>query len=226
MHLPSNFFPSTTPQLLCLRDSTRNPFIFIDLRGIPQPRPNRFIHSSPADLREERKKRPLRRRPLPGQRATEGARSPRLRPPILIEQPEFGPIEPRFAGALAREAAKAVAQREANSRAATRTAKRLAEKCDDRPSRGAAKERSPRRKPWEEPENNPAPKERKNPRDPSSDKVENSKEYERIQQAEAAIPGAMAGNWRDLRTVFEFVGISEPSKEAPTASESAASEPR
>jgi hypothetical protein len=88
------------------------------------------------------------------------------------------------------------------------------------------RERRPRRKPWEEPENNPAPKERKNPRDPSSDKVENSKEYERIQPAETAIPGAMAGNWRDLRTVFEFAGISEPSKEAPTASESAASEPR
>jgi hypothetical protein len=25
----------------------------------------------------------------------------------------------------------------------------------------------------------------------------------------------MAGNWRDLRTVFEFAGISEPNKEAP-----------
>jgi hypothetical protein len=40
-----------------------------------------------------------------------------------------------------------------------------------------------------EPKNNPAPKEQKNPRDPSSHKVENSKEYERIQQAEAAVPG-------------------------------------
>ncbi len=70
-----------------------------------------------------------------------------------------------------------------------------------------------------EPENNPAPKERKNPRDPSSDKVENSKEYERIQPAEAAIPGAMAGNWRDLRAVFEFAGISEPNKEAPVTRE-------
>jgi hypothetical protein len=28
-------------------------------------------------------------------------------------------------------------------------------------------------------------------------------------QAEAAIPGAMAGNWRDPRTVFEFAGITE-----------------
>jgi len=70
-----------------------------------------------------------------------------------------------------------------------------------------------------EPENNPAPKERKNPRDPSSDKVGNSKEYERIQPAEAAIPSAMAGNWRDLRAVFEFAGISEPNKEAPVTRE-------
>jgi hypothetical protein len=75
-----------------------------------------------------------------------------------------------------------------------------------------------------EPANNPAPTERKT--DSSSDHLQDSKEYERIQQAEAAIPGAMAGNWRDLRTVFEFAGISEPSKEATTASESAASEPR
>jgi hypothetical protein len=36
----------------------------------------------------------------------------------------------------------------------------------------------------------------------------------------------MAGNWRDLRTVFEFSGIAEPGKEATTASESAALEPR
>jgi hypothetical protein len=26
----------------------------------------------------------------------------------------------------------------------------------------------------------------------------------------------MAGNWRDLRTVFEFAGIAEQSKEAPS----------
>jgi hypothetical protein len=77
------------------------------------------------------------------------------------------------------------------------------------------------------PANNPAPKERKIPRDPDNDPhIENSKEYELIQQAEAAIPGAMAGNWRDLRTVFEFSGIAEPGKEATTASESAALEPR
>jgi len=35
-------------------------------------------------------------------------------------------------------------------------------------------------------------------------------------EAPAAIPGAMAGNWRDLRTVLEFAGITEQSKEAPS----------
>ena len=36
-------------QLLCSQDFTRNPFLFIDLAGTPQPRPNRFI-----DLGESR----------------------------------------------------------------------------------------------------------------------------------------------------------------------------
>lgn len=67
------------------------------------------------------------------------------------------------------------------------------------------------------PEHNPAPEERKKPSDPDYESsVENSEEYERIKQAEAAIPGAMAGNWRDLRTVFEFAGISAQNKEAPS----------
>jgi hypothetical protein len=60
---------------------------------------------------------------------------------------------------------------------------------------------------------NPAPKERKNRRNESAD--DNKKEYERIMQAKAAIPGAMAGNWRDLKTVFDFAGIGQPTKEAP-----------
>jgi hypothetical protein len=33
-------------------------------------------------------------------------------------------------------------------------------------------------------------------------------------QAEVAIAGAERGNWRDLRTVFEFAGITEPGKGA------------
>jgi hypothetical protein len=33
---------------------------------------------------------------------------------------------------------------------------------------------------------------------------------------QAAIAGAERGNWRDLRTVFEFAGISEQNKDAPS----------
>jgi hypothetical protein len=57
-------------------------------------------------------------------------------------------------------------------------------------------------------ENNPAPKERKNP-----EHVRQENELNRVQ---AAIAGAEQGNWRDLRTVFEFAGISESNKEAPS----------
>jgi hypothetical protein len=56
----------------------------------------------------------------------------RLRPQYLIEYPEFGPpIEPRSAGAPAREAATAPARNP--SRATSRRAKRHAEKHNDRP---------------------------------------------------------------------------------------------
>ena len=60
-------------------------------------------------------------------------------------------------------------------------------------------------------ETNPAPQERKKP---STSEHQNPKEYKRIKQAQAAIPGAMAGNWRDLKTVFEFAGICQQNKEA------------
>ena len=56
--------------------------------------------------------------------------------------------------------------------------------------------------------NNPAPKERKNSRNESRDD-NNAKEYARIMQAQAAIPGALTGNWRDLKTAFEFAGICQ-----------------
>jgi hypothetical protein len=64
-------------------------------------------------------------------------------------------------------------------------------------------------------ETNSAPQERKNPTQAPANRqsADGSKERELIQQAEAAIPGALAGNWRDLRTVFEFAGISERSKD-------------
>jgi hypothetical protein len=135
-------------------------------------------------------------------------RTPRIRPPI----------EPRSAGAPAREAATAV-QREtqAEPRAAEQNATQKSTTTD--PAAERRKNAAHGASRGTEAENNPAPKERKNPRDPSSDKVENSKENERIQPAEAAIPGAMAGNWHDLRAVFEFAGISEPNKEAPVTRE-------
>jgi len=54
-------------------------------------------------------------------------------------------------------------------------------------------------------ESDPAPKERKN----------NEQELQELKRVQAAIEGAQRGNWRDLRTVFEFAGISTPNKEAP-----------
>jgi len=60
----------------------------------------------------------------------------------------------------------------------------------------------------------PAPKERKKPTDDENPlSASESKEYERINQAEAAIADALQGNWR---TVFEFAGITPPSRDAPS----------
>ena len=160
----------------------------------------------------------------------------------LIEHPEFGPpidskkeqINPtpepepqptpdaRSAGAPARVAAKAPAQRETKAAPQPAQVNASHESLTTYPAAERRKNAAHGASRGTEPENNPAPKERKT----DSDNLENEKEYELIQQAEAAIPGAMAGNWRDLRTVFEFAGIAEPGKEATTASESAALEPR
>jgi hypothetical protein len=151
----------------------------------------------------------------------------------LIEHPEYGPpISQCGADAPAREddtrhqsrcsadtlvreaETNAVAQREApaellvspqNESDASATAEAAAERRKNA-AHGASR--------GTKAENDPAPKERKT--DPSSDNLEDSEERELIKQAEAAIPGAMAGNWRDLRTVLEFAGITEQSKEAPS----------
>jgi len=57
-------------------------------------------------------------------------------------------------------------------------------------------------------ENDPAPRERKKPeREPQESK---------LKRVQAAIAGAEKGNWRDLRTVFEFAGIKAQNKEAPS----------
>ncbi len=57
-------------------------------------------------------------------------------------------------------------------------------------------------------ENDPAPKERKNP--------ERELQEKDLQRLQAAIEGAERGNWRDLRIVFEFVGIGPQLKDAPS----------
>jgi hypothetical protein len=98
MPRPSNFFPSTTPQLLCLRDSTRNPFLFIDLTGIPQPRPpiDSFIQALRIAARNAKNVRfdDVHYRASEQPRVRE---VPDYARQYLIEQPEFGPIEPNQA---------------------------------------------------------------------------------------------------------------------------------
>jgi hypothetical protein len=59
-------------------------------------------------------------------------------------------------------------------------------------------------------EDDPAPTERKKP------ERETQEEENELKRVQAAIAGAERGNWRDLRTVFEFAGITEQSKEAPS----------
>ena len=138
----------------------------------------------------------------------------------LIEHPEFGPpISPCGTDTPVRETAtnvvvqiEAQAAPQATQKKATQkneTAERAVEPAAER-RKNAAHGASRGTKS----ENDPAPKERKNPDRDSSQ--ENAQEYERIQQAEAAIEGALNGNWRDLRTVFEFAGIMENNKEAPS----------
>ncbi|HEV8046557.1 MAG TPA: hypothetical protein VGP35_02445 [Terriglobales bacterium] len=57
-------------------------------------------------------------------------------------------------------------------------------------------------------DNDPASKRRKN--------SERDLQEKDIQRLQAAIEGAESGNWRDLRTVFEFVGIGPQLKNTPS----------
>jgi hypothetical protein len=158
----------------------------------------------------------------------------------LIEHPEFGPpieskkeqINPtpepepqptpdsRSAGAPARKAAKPVAQPEAKAEPQSAHQNASQERATTEPAAERRKNTAHGASRGTEPANNPAPQERKKPARATQ---EEESELKRVQ---AAIAGAERGNWRDLRTVFEFAGITEPSKEATTASESAALEPR
>jgi hypothetical protein len=138
----------------------------------------------------------------------------------LIEHPEVGmPLSPCGAGAPAREAeasqwsadtpvreaaTKAVVQSEAQAEPRASQNDSSAEPAAERrknAAHGASR--------GSKAENNAAPKERKKPqREPQPQDDE-------LNRVQAAIAGAERGNWRDLRTVFEFAGIAAPSKEAP-----------
>ena len=115
----------------------------------------------------------------------------------LIEHPEFGPpISPCGADTPVREAKPtAAAQREAQ---AEPTAAERRKHAAHGASRGSTTE------------NDPAPQERKKP---ERDTQEAESE---LRQVQAAIAGAERGNWRDLRTVFEFAGISPQNKDSPS----------
>ncbi len=131
----------------------------------------------------------------------------------LIEHPEFGPpISSCGADIPVREAATN-AEIQIEAQAAPEAAPQKATHKNATPER-AADPAAERRKNaahgasrGTNPANNPAPKERKNP--------ERDLQEKEIERVRAAIEGAERGNWRDLRTVFEFAGISEPNKEAP-----------
>jgi hypothetical protein len=141
----------------------------------------------------------------------------------LIEHPEFGPpLDTKKAascgaGAPAREGDTSTAGQHEKS------ASPIGSPQNDSPASATAEPAAQRQKNaahgasrGSTAENDPAPKERKNHRNLSSNHRNESKERELIKRAEAAIEGATRGNWRDLRTVFEFAGISESGKEAPS----------
>jgi hypothetical protein len=110
----------------------------------------------------------------------------------LMEHPEFGPpIEPRGADTPVREpATNSVAQIQAQA------APEPAAKRRQNPAHGASR--------GTEAKNIPAPQERKKPQ----------REFheDEIKRVQAAIAGAERGNWRDLKTVFEFAGIGQHRK--------------
>jgi hypothetical protein len=153
----------------------------------------------------------------------------------LIEHPEFGPpvnTAARCACALARDdhqrtcgadipvrEAEATAPAQVEPHQAAATAQRevsavlVASQQND--SAATAKPAAERRQNTAHgasrgttTENDQAPKERKNP--------ERERQENELNRVQAAIAGAEQGNWRDLRTVFEFAGISEANKEAPS----------
>jgi hypothetical protein len=133
-------------------------------------------------------------------------RIPRIRPPNRT--PERGRPRPRGRDSPARNP----------SRATSRRAKRHAEKHNDRPKPRSGERTQPTAQAVGQ---NPKTIQlRRSERTLAiHPRTRSRTRKRRIQPAEAAIPGAMAGNWRDLHAVFEFAGISEPNKEAPVTRE-------
>jgi len=146
----------------------------------------------------------------------------------LIEHPEIGPpLSPSAEGALARD--EGTKQQSASStdtpvrEAKTSAAVQREPLAPPEATQQNVAQESATAEPAEErrkiaahgasrgtrAENNPAPKERKKP---ERDTQQEENELKRVQ---AAIAGAERGNWRDLRTVFEFAGITAQNKEAP-----------
>jgi hypothetical protein len=144
----------------------------------------------------------------------------------LIEHPEFGPpLSPCGAGALAREdkpnyqspcsadtpvreaEATAVVQREAFAPPQAAPQNGSQESPTEEPAAKRRKNAAHSASCGSTSENDPAPKERKKPE-------RETREENELKRVQAAIAGAERGNWRDLRTVFEFAGISAQNKEA------------
>ena len=141
----------------------------------------------------------------------------------LIEHPEFGPPLNQTSSVVQIEAQaepqsseQDASQEIATVDAAPKRKGPASEKIAVTPAAKRRKNSAHGASRGREAQNNPAPKERKKPSASEHDSSHNEKEYERIQQAQAAIPGALAGNWRDLRTVFEFAGICQQGKETPS----------
>jgi len=124
----------------------------------------------------------------------------------LIEHPEFGPpLSPCGADTLVREAETNAAAEPAPSQPNVSPKSTAAEPAAQRrqnAAHGASRGSTI--------ENDPVPKERKKP------EREAQEEENEIKRAQAAIAGAERGNWRDLRTVLEFAGISEQNTDAPS----------
>jgi hypothetical protein len=132
----------------------------------------------------------------------------------LIEHPEFGPpLSPCGADTPVREAKPTgAAQREALTTS-------VGSQRDDSPASGTASiTTEPAAKRRQNAAhgasrgstigNDRAPKQRKKP------ERETYQEESELKRVQAAITGAEHGDWRDLRTVFEFAGIDAQNKDA------------